>query len=299
MINPFGEKEKVWMNPPVGSEFLDRPASPTDPQVSFLAVKTLEDKWISILANYSTHYVGGVPANVISADYFGEVDNMLKSKLNAGKDFIGIMSNGTSGDVNTMDFMLTKNYPSGDYEKIKIIAHEITDSIVKVLRNVRYTDKPEFKVSNGESVIFRRQPSGTILNWAKEMVKSTEFTKLGTADKASDDIKSLYALDIVKMDFYEPLSYKLAIQAIRIGDGVIGTLPGEIFSETGLKLKKNSPFKYYFTISHANGQFGYVPPAEQFLLGGYETWLCSGSLLETGAEAKMSDILIALVRSLH
>ncbi len=299
MINPFGDEEKVWMNPPLGSEFLDRPVSQTDPQVSFLAVKTLDDKWIGILANYSTHYVGGVPANVISADYYGEVDVMLKSKLKAGNDFVGIMSNGTSGDVNTMDFKLTKNYPSGDYEKIKMIANEITDSIVKVLRGVRYIDRPEFRVSNGESVIVRRQPSAKQLAWANERVRTTEYTKLGTADKASDDIKSLYALDIVKLDFYEPSSYKLKLQAIRIGDGVIGTLPGEIFSETGLKLKKNSLFEYYFTISHANGQFGYVPPAEQFQLGGYETWLCSGSLLETSAESKLSAALIALVKSLH
>jgi neutral ceramidase len=298
MINPFGEEEKVWMNPPVGSEFLDRPASPTDPQVSFLAVKTIDDKWISILANYSTHYVGGVPANVISADYFGEVDVMLKSKLKAGHDFIGIMSNGTSGDVNTMDFKLTKNYPSGDYEKIKVIAHEITDSIVKVLRNVKYTDKPEFRVSNGESVIVRRQPSPKLLDWATNRVRTTEFTKLGTADKASDDIKSLYALDIVKLSFYEPSSYTLPLQAIRIGDGAIGTLPGEIFSETGLNLKKRSPFRYYFTISHANGQFGYVPPAEQFKLGGYETWLCSGSLLEVDAAEKLEQALTTLVKSL-
>jgi neutral ceramidase len=299
IINPFGDEEKVWMNPPVGSEFLDRPVSPTDPQVSFLAVKTIDNKWISILANYSTHYVGGVPANVISADYFGEVDIMLKSKLKAGNDFVGIMSNGTSGDVNTMDFRLTKNYPSGDYEKIKVIANEITDSIVKVLKSVKYADKPEFKVSNGESVISRRQPSAKLLEWARDRLRSTEFTKLGTTDKASDDIKSLFALDIIKLDFYEPLSYKLPLQAIRIGDGVIGTLPGEIFAETGLNLKKSSPFKYYFTISHANGQFGYVPPASQFLLGGYETWLCSGSLLEVNAEKKISDKLIEIVKSLQ
>jgi neutral ceramidase len=298
MINPFGDEEKVWMNPPVGSEFLDRPVSPTDPQVSFLAVKTIDDKWIGILANYSTHYVGGVPPNVISADYYGRVDVMLKSKLKAGKGFIGIMSNGTSGDVNTMDFRLTKKYPSQDYEKINEIANEITDSIVKVLTNVKYIEKPEFRVSNGESEIARRQPSAKILEWAKNLVRTTEFTKLGTADKASDDIKSLYALDIVKLDFYEPLSYKLQLQAIRIGDGVIGTLPGEIFSETGLNLKKSSPFKYYFTISHANGQFGYVPPAEQFLLGGYETWLCSGSLLEINAAEKLEQSLTALVKSL-
>jgi neutral ceramidase len=298
MINPFGEEEKVWMNPPVGSEFLDRPVSPTDPQVSCLAVKTIDDKWISILANYSTHYVGGVPANAISADYFGAIDVMLKSKLKTGDDFIGIMSNGTSGDVNTMDFKLTKNYPSGDYEKINVIAHEITDSIVKVLKNVKYAEKPEFRVLNGESVIARRQPSPELLKWATDRVRTTEFTKLGTADKASDDIKSLYALDIVKLNFYEPTSYTLPLQAIRIGDGVIGTLPGEIFSETGLNLKKNSPFKYYFTISHANGQFGYVPPAEQFKLGGYETWLCSGSLLEVNAAEKLEQALMTLVKSL-
>lgn len=295
MINPFGEEEKVWMNPPVGSEFLDRPVSPTDPQVSFLAVKTLDDKWISILANYSTHYVGGVPANVISADYFGEVDVMLKSKLKAGNDFIGIMSNGTSGDINTMDFKLNKNYPSGDYEKMKVIAHEITDSIVKALKIVKYAEKPEFRVSTGESVITRRQPSAKLLAWATGLVKTTEFTKLGTTDKASDDIKSLYALDIVKLNFYEPLTYNLPLQAIRIGDGAIGTLPGEIFAETGLKLKKNSPFKYYFTISQANGQFGYVPPAEQHRLGGYETWLCSGSMLEVEAESKLVNELSSLI----
>jgi hypothetical protein len=299
MINPFGEEEKVWMNPPAGSEFLDRPVSETDPQVSFLAVKTIDGKWLGILANYSTHYVGGVPANAISADYYGEVDVMLKAKLKAGNDFVGIMSNGTSGDVNTMDFKLNKNYPTGDYEKIKVIAHEITDSIVKVLKNVKYAEKPEFRVSSGEVEIVRRQPSPELLNWATNRVRTTEFTKLGTADKASDDIKSLYALDIVKLNFYEPQFYKLPIQAVRIGDGVIGTLPGEIFAETGLKLKKNSPFRYYFTISHANGQFGYIPPASQFLLGGYETWLCSGSLLETGAEEKLSNALITLVRSLE
>lgn len=78
MINPFGQEEKVWMNPPWGSEFLDRPAGPVDPQVSFLAVKSTADKWISVLANYSTHYVGGFPSNVISGDYFGEIDVQLK-----------------------------------------------------------------------------------------------------------------------------------------------------------------------------------------------------------------------------
>jgi neutral ceramidase len=299
MTDPFGHEDKVWMNPPAGSEFLDSPVSPVDPQVSYLAVMTTDNKWIAILSNYSTHYVGGFPSNTISGDYYGEIDKMLKAKLKADNDFVGIMSNGTSGDANTMDFRLTKNYPSGDYEKIKLIAGDISDSIIVSLQNVKWSEKPVFKVEGADISIVRRQPSPEVLASSKERVKSVDFTKLGTADKASDDIKSSYALDIVKLDFYEPLFYSLPLQAVRIGDGTIGTLPGEFFAETGLKLKKNAPCKYYFSISLANGQFGYVPPASQFLLGGYETWLCSGSLLETMAEEEISDRLISLIKSVQ
>jgi neutral ceramidase len=299
MTNPFGLEEKVWMNPPPGNEYLDRPAGPVDPQVTFIAVKSLSDQWISLLANYSTHYAGGFPSNVISADYYGEMDKLLKKKLKAADGFVGIMSNGTSGDVNTFDFRLTKNYPTGDYEKMKLIAGDITDSILVALNKVRWSDKPEFRTAYREIVVDRRKPSSAILEWATRRVRETDFTKLGTVEKASDDIKSLYALDIVKLNFYEPLSYKLPLEAVMIGDGTLGTIPDEIFAETGLRIKKAVKPSYYCTITLANGQFGYVPPETQFALGGYETWLCSGSLLETGAEKKISDALITLVKSLQ
>jgi hypothetical protein len=182
---------------------------------------------------------------------------------------------------------------------MKLIANEITDSIVKVLKNARWEEKAELKVVSKYVNAVRRQPSPELLKWAKERVRTTDLTKMGTADKASDDIKTLYALDIVKFDFYEPQSYDLFIQAVRIGEGAVGTLPAEIFAETGLNLKNRSPFKFYFTITHANGQYGYVPPKSQFLLGGYETWLCSGSFLEIDAEEKLTDDLTELVRTLH
>jgi len=299
MSDPFGNEDKVWMNPPAGSEFLDKPAGPVDPQVTYLAVKTTDDKWISILSNYSTHYVGGFPANTISGDYYGEIDKQLKGKLKTGNGFVGIMSNGTSGDVNTFDFKLTKNYPSGDYEKIKLIAGDISDSIIVSMKSLEWSFNPPFKVEDTHIEVSRRLPAPEVLAWAKKRVMETDFTKLGTADKASDDIRSSYALDIVKLDFYEPLFYSLPLQAIRIGEGTIGTLPGEFFAETGLKLRKNAACKYYFSISLANGQFGYVPPASQFILGGYETWLCSGSLLETHAEEKISEALISLIKSVQ
>ncbi|MBM3288901.1 MAG: hypothetical protein FJY92_01995, partial [Candidatus Hydrogenedentes bacterium] len=57
--NPFGNVDKVQMNPPQGSENLIEPAGPTDPEVPFIFVKGVDDRPIALLANYSLHYVGG------------------------------------------------------------------------------------------------------------------------------------------------------------------------------------------------------------------------------------------------
>jgi neutral ceramidase len=297
--SPFGDTDKVWMNPPIGSEFLDRPVSPTDPQVSYLAVKTINDKWISILANYSTHYVADIPENTISADYFGQIDMMLKTKLKAGDGFVGIMSNGTSGDVNTFDFKKEKNYPATPFEKNKFIANDITDTIILCLQKATWDSKPVFKTATAQILIATRKPSPQLLAKSVVLVKNTNFNTLNTTDKASDAIARLYAMEIVKLNYYQSDKLYLPLQAIRLGDGTIGTLPGEFFSETGLQLKKQAPCTYYFSISLANAMVGYVPPAAQFALGGYETWLCSGSHAEEHAEEKISAALIKLIRTVQ
>jgi neutral ceramidase len=299
MKSPYGEPEKVWMNPTPGSEFLDHAVSATDPQVSFLAVKTTGDKWLGMLANYSTHYVGGIPENTISADYFGAIDGMLKEKLQASEDFLGIMSNGTSGDVNTFDFKKEKNYPTAEFEKIKFIANDISDSIIYALKKVVFTSTPVFKVAAAETIITTRKPSSKVLEQSVALVKNTDYHALNSIDKASDAMARSYALELVKLVTYGDDQFKVPVQAIRLGDGTIGTLPGEFFSETGLKLKKQAPGKYYFSVSLANDMIGYVPPAAQFALGGYETWLCTQSHAEEMAEEKISAKLLQLIRAVQ
>ena len=101
----------------------------------------------------------------------------------------------------------------------------------------------------------------------------------------------------MELNQYQQPFYHLPIQAIRIGEGIIGTLPGEFFSETGLHLKKQTSAKYYFTITLANAMIGYVPPASQFDLGGYETWLCSGSHLAADSEAKIAGTVASLIKT--
>ncbi len=296
--NPFGEIDKVWMNPPPGSPYLDKPVSVGDPEVSFLAVKNMKNEVISILANYSIHYAADIPENTISADYFGEVHKQLKEKLGANSNFVGIMSNGTSGDINTTDFRQERDYPKEPYGKSKLIANDISDAIIENLKTINFETKPLFSYSFNSVLTKTRKPSPELIARSKKTISELDFSTLKSIDKASDNMAKMFALEIIELDAYQKDEYSLPIQAIRIGEGAIGTLPGEIFAETGLKLKKNAPTKNYFTVCLANFGDGYIPPASQMALGGYETWLNSGTQMEIGAEEKLFNNLSLLVRNL-
>jgi hypothetical protein len=52
-------------------------------------------------------------------------------------------------------------------------------------------------------------------------------------------------------------------------------------------LKQLSPFGLTMVIGLANGYHGYLPPPDQFPLGGYTTWRARSSYLETNAEPRI------------
>ena len=127
-LNPFGEMDQVKMNPGTSPDVLDRPAGPTDPDVTILSVQDAKSrKPLALLANYSLHYVGGTPRAMVSADYFGEFARLMPSRLRAGEDFVAMMSNGTSGDINNIPFLVNRP-PREPFEQIRIVAQKAADA---------------------------------------------------------------------------------------------------------------------------------------------------------------------------
>ena len=64
---------------------------------------------------------------------------------------------------------------------------------------------------------------------------------------------------------------QVEVMVIRIGDlGIVG-LPGEVFCEFGKEIKDKSPAKHTIVIELANDAIGYLPTADAFEQGGYET----------------------------
>lgn len=125
--NPFGGGDKVRMNPPRASPELIEPAGPIDHEIAFISVQAKDGRPISLLANYSLHYVGGIPAATISADYFGVFADRIQELLNADRQdppFVGILSNGTSGDINNNNYAVSRE-SSESYERM----HEVADLV--------------------------------------------------------------------------------------------------------------------------------------------------------------------------
>jgi hypothetical protein len=61
-----------------------------------------------------------------------------------------------------------------------------------------------------------------------------------------------------------------SIHAVRIGDGVIITGPGEVFTEIGMAVKERSPGRPTLYAGYTNGALGYFPTAAAYPEGGYE-----------------------------
>jgi len=86
------------------------------------------------------------------------------------------------------------------------------------------------------------------------------------------------------------------VMAIRIGDAVLIGTPLEPFARTGADIRAGSPFAVTHMAGYANGYEGYLPPADEFPLGGYETeW---ASPFTDAAEARLRQGVLDCLRRL-
>ena len=287
LVSPFGAIDKAKMNPPGGSPELLKPAGPVDPQICFLSVQSTGGRPIALLANYSLHYVGGVVKGDISADYFAVFADRIQQLLGADRlspPFVGIMSNGTSGDINNVNFR--KPRPRREpYEQMRYVAHDVAQKVFDAHRKVKLHDWVPVGMVQRELPLAWRKPT------AKQVARAREL-KAGAEPLPERPHEEVYADRILWLQ-KQPRTFPAVLQALRVGKVGIAAVPFEAFVEIGLELKKKSPFKPTFTMELANGTFGYLPTPKHHKLGGYETWMGS-SRAETNASVKIAKNLLEM-----
>lgn len=283
VADPFGQPTgRANMHPGYLSKDVVGPSGPVDPQLSVIALQTLDGKPLGVLANYSQHYFGTAP---VSADYFGLFCKHLAAKLGQQGDgngpFVCAMSQGTSGDQMWMDYGAEKKTIT-----IDTYASEVADSAMKALQTVQHVDHAPLGMVEKTLELPYRVPDEKRLAWARPLAAKIE----NDVPKSKEEV---YAREALILHERQKTSVKL--QAIRIGDLSIATLPNEVYAITGLKLREWSPFKMHFNIELANGAEGYIPPAEQHKLGGYTTWPArTAGLMDVAESWSVTDLIDAL-----
>ena len=285
--NPFGLYDVVKTNAPHGPDVLDRPAGPTDPDVTVLSLRDAKGKPLAAYANYALHYVGGTPQGAASADYFGEFARLMPSRLRGGgDDFVAMLSNGASGDINNSPFGVVRP-PRETFEQIRLVAGKVADAAWHAVRKIEaHRSDVTVGMVQRPLTVKLRKPTPEQVEKARAVLAVTD-----EAERAKlPGLAAIYARRTLALA-EEPGSVTVPLQAIRVGDAAVCAIPFEAFVEIGLELKRRSPFPRTIVVGLANGYNGYLPTPEQHKLGGYETWLGTNWVQEDASVLVTNQLL--------
>ncbi len=288
--NPFGGIDQVRMNPPRGSRSLIEPAGPIDPEISVLSVQAVDGTPLAVLANYSLHYVGGVKKGEISADYFGVFSNRIVELL--GKDsthppMVGMLSNGTSGDINNIDFRGNDGRRWAEYEKMQSVADLVARRVQQACDQMVYKDWVPLRSVRRELTLQMRKPDGALQEYITKIESKSE------EEPTHHRYERIYAGRVRDLQ-NGPDQIEIPLQCIGIGELAILGIPFEVFVEIGLELKDKSPLADTFTIELANDSRGYLPTPRQHELGGYETWMGTNRV-QLDASERITEQLLEMM----
>lgn len=280
--DPFGQLTvRAHMHPGYQSPNHIGPSGPADTDLTVLSIKTLDDKPLAMLANYAMHYYG---SPLISGDVCGRFGLKFAELIGVSDQqpgFVGILSQGTSGDSMWMDY--SQPARPNDFDAYVL---GLAEGAVRAYQSIQH--RADISVAMAETTLplQRRTPDAARLKWAHELVAQV-------GDRLPRGWSEVYAFEQLRL--HEDPTAELKLQAIRIGDFGITAIPDEVYGITGIKLKNRSPLAGTMNIELANGAEGYIPPPEQHKLGGYTTWPARTAGLEVQAEPQIVETLTQLL----
>jgi len=291
--NPFGGTDRVVMNPGRGNPNILKAAGPTDPEVPFIAIQSRDGRPLALLANYALHYVGPGKGDTISADYFGVFADRIQELLGAGHQqppFVGILSNGCSGDINNINWLQKPKDRPAPYEQMTKVAHAVAQTVFQAYQDMTFSDWVELKAQQTELTLAVRKPTDEQVSYAQDILNKSPDAQ------AYHKREQNYARRVLQLH-ESPETVAIILQAFRVGELGLCAIPFEVFVEIGLELKEKSPFSQTMVLSHANGSYGYLPTVQQHQWGGYETWMGTNNV-EIQAAPKIKRNLLSMLGQL-
>ena len=139
------------------------------------------------------------------------------------------------------------------YQKIKEVAQSVASRTAELFEQMSWEPRGILAVQNKTIMCRTRHP-----NKKRSLEAQRLFEKASDKHPTQWTRKEIYARESILLKALDR-EVPVSLSAIRIGSDCLLTIPTEVFSSMGLKLKKASPFAHTMVIELANGYHGYLP----------------------------------------
>jgi hypothetical protein len=262
----------VLFNPGPLNPDIAGPAGPIDPAVGILMLKDgRSQKYEGGLTAFAMHAdcIGGTE---ISADYPYFLEQTLKGKL--GKGFISAFALGPSGDINDVD--VKKDQPIYSASNTEKIGQTLGRTVINTLPELKQIDRPALAMLSEKVLLPLQVPTKEQIDSARVLINKLYEVQATGKYLANAGGESGDFLRRVEMSKYLALedrkkTVQVEVQVFRIdSETAIVGLPGELFVELGLAIKKRSPFRNTIVMTVCNDKTSYIPTKKAFGEGSYE-----------------------------
>jgi len=274
--------------------FVIEPRGPIDPELITLSIEQ-EGKSVGAIVNFGCHATTLTGNNwLYSADYPGYlIESIRKVK---GKDFLPLFFNGPCGNVTQVDYRV--GFIS-TYQEAQRIGYILGVDALQAIKNEKSVSGNIVAVSKEMVPIKRITITEQQIKWAQAVMKKVE--KEGMPPIQKDGLPdAYYAKKWLEMSKTQDVIDSLEVMVVRIGDVSFVGMPGEIFCEFGMDIKRQSPCENTIVLNLTNDERQYFPTKISFTQGpkgftpmitGYET-TPGTTLYEIGAGEKLAESAI-------
>ena len=231
------------------------PDGPCDHEVDVVKFTDLNDKTLAVLINWPCHGTASGQDNYQITGDWPGAAARYIKKLEEKGVVVGITA-GASADINPI------YGPGNDFSEIEAVGYHVGKEAWKILNQT--TTLP----------VRSLQTIYTTMTFPGKKNTRDQFPQQ-SYDKGPD--------------------VEIRLTGFKIGDLVLCGISGELMTEIGMEIKKQSPYTGILILTHCNGSSGYICTDKAFKEGGYEVKVTD---LMPGAETPLFNKMLELIHSL-
>jgi hypothetical protein len=282
----FMKDGSVGWNPGKLNPNIVKPAGPIDPDVAVIYFESAAGEPLATYLNFALHLdtVGG---QEISSDYPATTATILGKVKGPG--MLTLFTNGACGNINHIDVKTGR--PQKGHEEAARIGTVLAGEAIKTYSRLQPMNPAALKV---RSRTLQLQPAAL---QDGDVARAEAFMKDIEAGKNVKFLDTVFAFKALETAERKGKPLDAEVQVITLGREIAWVaLPGEIFTELGMAIKRASPFPMTIIAELAHGPVTYIPNEAAAPQGNYEVVT---SRVATGSGERLVQAAEELLKEMY